>query len=292
MATTEQGYTGDGNQVNFSVPFPYLLQTDVTVTVDNVVQTLGPANDYVFSQSNQITFNVAPANLAAILFKRETNAEELPVDFSAGTSLRAVDLNSNFKQNLYIAQETQNQTVTASSGNLADGAVTNAKIANGAVNTLKLADNSVTTAKIVDGNVTDAKIATVTGTKVTQATTSVRGTVQLYSNLDSTSETLAATAKAVNTLDNSFATEGLTSVNVSANPTDPIVVRDWVRIDTAGVTVQLPASPSNGEKVRISVGDFTNTVVDRNTKKIMNDASDLTIDVANTTVTLIYDSFN
>jgi hypothetical protein len=293
MATTEQGYTGDGNQVNFSVPFPYLLQTDVTVTVDDVVQTLGPANDYVFSQSNQITFNVAPANLAAILFKRETNAEELPVDFSAGTSLRAVDLNSNFKQNLYIAQETQNQTVTASSGNLADGAVTNAKIANGAVNTLKLADNSVTTAKIVDGDVTDAKIATVTGTKVTQATTSVRGTVQLTNSLVDTSETLAATAKAVNDLNTSLtaaintidATQPFTRTSTGVN--DTIDVGEHVTVTAAGVTITLPTG-TDGDTVRISVGSFTNTIVS-SPQNIMASASDLTIDVALKTVTLMYD---
>lgn len=254
MATTEQSYIGDGNQVNFSLPFPYLLQTDVTVTVDNVVQTLGAANDYVFSQSNQITFNVAPPNQSAILFKRETSAETLPVDFSAGTALRAVDLNNNFKQNLYIAQETQNLTVAASSGALADGSVTNAKIATGAVSEAKLASNSVTNTKlgslsvssdkiqnsaitetklsnnsvtsdkIVDNTIVNADInaaANIAGTKISAATNTVRGTVKLIDSVTDTSTDAAATANSVK------------QVNDAVNA---LVSGGWVPLETIEVT--------------------------------------------------------
>jgi hypothetical protein len=42
-------------------------------------------------------------------------------------------------------------------------------------------------------------------------------------------------------------------------------------------------------QVRISVGNFTDTIVARNGNRIMNDPSDLTIDVAHATVTLVYD---
>jgi hypothetical protein len=59
-------------------------------------------------------------------------------------------------------------------------------------------------------------------------------------------------------------------------------------VDTATQTITLPASPSVGDNVRVLVGNFTDTVVARNGNVIMALAEDLTIDVANMTVTLVY----
>ena len=304
MATTVDSQTTTGvSQYTFS--FPYLEQSDVVITVDGAAQTLGTA--YVFTATNQITFQPGfiPTAGLPIIFQRKTAAETLPVDFSAGTSLRAVDLNSNFKQNLYIAQETQNLTVDASSGALADGSITTAKIATGAVTSAKIATGAIFNDDVnvgagivygklvLDNSIVDADInttAAITGTKIQQANTTTRGTVQLTNSLTSTSEELATSALAAKTL---ATTEGLDPIttSVSAN----IAAGQWVSVDTAGRTITLPETPTNGQKVRVSVGDFTNTTIARATisqEKIMNDASDLTIDVANTTVTLIYDSFN
>ena len=65
----------------------------------------------------------------------------------------------------------------------------------------------------------------------------------------------------------------------------------WVSVLAAGLTITLPASATDGMAVRISVGDFTNTVINGNGLRIMNDPSNLTIDRANATVTLVYDAY-
>lgn len=75
--------------------------------------------------------------------------------------------------------------------------------------------------------------------------------------------------------------------SVSSNTT--ITANTWVTVLTSGLTITLPASPTYGMQVRISVGNFTDTVIARNGNRIMNDPSDLTIDVAHATVTLVYD---
>ena len=59
-------------------------------------------------------------------------------------------------------------------------------------------------------------------------------------------------------------------------------------MDTATQTVTLPASPTIGDQVKVTVGNFVDTVIARNGSTIMALGQDLTIDVANMGVTLIY----
>jgi hypothetical protein len=59
-------------------------------------------------------------------------------------------------------------------------------------------------------------------------------------------------------------------------------------VDTAAQTITLPASPSIGDNVTIFVGNFTDTIIARNGANIMGLAENLTIDVANMTVNLVY----
>lgn len=53
-------------------------------------------------------------------------------------------------------------------------------------------------------------------------------------------------------------------------------------------TITLPASPDVGNFVTISVGEFSNTIIQRNGEKIMNKSEDLKIDIANVSITLLY----
>ena len=59
-------------------------------------------------------------------------------------------------------------------------------------------------------------------------------------------------------------------------------------VDTAAQTITLPASPSIGDNVTIFVGNFTDTIIARNGANIMGLTENLTIDVANMTVNLVY----
>jgi hypothetical protein len=63
---------------------------------------------------------------------------------------------------------------------------------------------------------------------------------------------------------------------------------DHIHVTAATQTITLPASPSAGDRVAITVENFTDTVVARNGNVIMDLAEDLTIDVANMGLTLIY----
>ena len=308
MATTVDSQTTTGT-AQYTFSFPYLEQSDVVITVNGAAQTLGTA--YVFTATNQVTFQPGFIPIAGlpIIFTRQTSAETLPVDFSSGTSLRAVDLNSNFKQNLYIAQETQNLTVEASSGVLADGSVTTAKIATGAVTSAKIATGTIVNddvnasaaivySKLALGNsIINADISsstTITGTKIQQGNTTTRGTVQLYDAANSTSTTLAVTANALKTVNDTLttsinsidATQPFTRTSTGVNKT--IAVSEHVTVTAAGVTITLPTG-TDGATVRISVGNFTDTVV-TSTQNIMASAADLTINIALKTITLMYDN--
>ena len=63
---------------------------------------------------------------------------------------------------------------------------------------------------------------------------------------------------------------------------------DHIHVTAATQTITLPASPSAGDRVAVTVENFTDTVVARNGNVIMDLSEDFTIDVANMGVTLIY----
>jgi hypothetical protein len=156
MATTQNTHTGNGSLTEYSFTFPYLEEPDVKVSLDGVDQA---TSEYSFANATTISFNTAPPNGVAIRIYRQTSQEAPPATFFAGSAIRAQDLNDNFLQQLYVAQETAAATVAASTGDLADGAITSNLIANNAVSEAKLGTDSVTTVKIAANNVTSAKLA-------------------------------------------------------------------------------------------------------------------------------------
>jgi len=137
---------------------------------------------------------------------------------------------------------------------LASNAVVTASITDNAVTAAKIASNAVTTAKIADSNVTTAKIASgaVTAAKIASVPITV----------------------------------GITSVVTSASVT--ATVNTHVYVSAATKTITLPASPAIGQRVLITVGNFTDTVVGRNGSKIMSSASDFTMDAAYLSIQFIF----
>jgi len=160
MATTDTTTNGNGTAGPFPYYFPALAAENIYVSVDGAAKTAGVDYNLDFVNS-QITFLNTPYPTAAEVIRiyRDTDDAALSAEFYSGAAIRATDLNNNFNQALYIAQETKAITVQASSGNLADGSITSNLIANGAVTTAKLSDSAVTTAKVADGNITAAKLA-------------------------------------------------------------------------------------------------------------------------------------
>ena len=97
---------------------------------------------------------------------RVTTAAAL-VDFKSGGVLSESDLDTAYKQALFVAQEVSEDAAgtgasgiqSVGSGAIEEGAVTEGKIGSNAVTATKIADNAVVTAKIADDAVTAPKIA-------------------------------------------------------------------------------------------------------------------------------------
>ena len=97
---TFQTYNGNGSTTAFTFTFPYINTDDIKASISDVVTT-------AFSVSGStLTFNTAPASgTNNVKIFRETNNTTIQADFQSGSALRAVDLNDNFTQVLYVTQE-------------------------------------------------------------------------------------------------------------------------------------------------------------------------------------------
>ena len=95
--------TGDGSNVNFSVPFPYLKRAHVFVTVDGAAQTDG--TDYSWTADNNVQFVSAPASGAEVLVQRQTPKNDQIVQWANGSYIISEDLNEADLQFLYLIQE-------------------------------------------------------------------------------------------------------------------------------------------------------------------------------------------
>ena len=115
MATTEIFYNGDGSDVTFDIPFEYLEESDVKVSVGGTLKTQD--TDYTFSTLTEITFTTAPpSGTANVRIFRDTDINSLRNEFFAGSAIRAQDLNDDFLQTLYTVQEIEDQFVTQTNG--------------------------------------------------------------------------------------------------------------------------------------------------------------------------------
>ena len=179
MATTFVDYTGDGNATK-AFSFPSIQESDIKVDVDGVIKSSGThynITSYTTTGGGNVVFTSGniPASPASIRIFRDTDVDSAKATYTAGSSVKAADLNANHEQLLFAAQEEQNQTVQTS--DIKDGAVTSAKILDGAVTSAKFGDNSVTTTKIADNAVTMAKLGS--GTLPTDITVASANIVDL-----------------------------------------------------------------------------------------------------------------
>jgi hypothetical protein len=100
MANIENIYAGDGVTVLFSFTFPYIDETDVKVSLDGVDTTA-----YSLANATTVELN-SPPNLGVVVrVYRSTAAETARATFYPGSAIKAGDLNDNFEQVLYVAQE-------------------------------------------------------------------------------------------------------------------------------------------------------------------------------------------
>lgn len=168
MAVTQNTYTGNGSTTLYSFTFPYFSTNDIKVEINGALTTA-----YTFVNATSLQFTTAPANGDAIRIYRETDSEDSIATFFAGSSIRAQDLNDNFTQGLYVAQETINSLANAVAGQIADGSIGTSKLADGAVTNIKISNGAVNSSKLANN-------LTLTGT-------TLAGTTSLSGNVDNTS---------------------------------------------------------------------------------------------------------
>ena len=154
MATTFVDYTGDGNATK-AFSFPSIQQSDIKVEVDGVIKTATThynITSYTTTGGGNVVFTSGniPASPAAIRIFRDTDVDSAKATYTAGSSVKAADLNANHEQLMFAAQEEQNQTIIGSD----------------------IKDGVITSAKITDGTIVNADVnasAAIAGTKVTPA---------------------------------------------------------------------------------------------------------------------------
>ena len=269
-------FTGNGSTTAYTLSSSP-VEDNTLVYIDGVYQ-----NKTVYSiVDNVLTFSEAPATSAAIEITAATIA---PVEastefklnqFTGNGSTTAFTLSSTTPENntsVYwdgVYQSKSNYSIAGTaitfstappSGVLIEVMAAIAVIVSvstpddGTVTTAKIVDANVTTAKLLDANVTTAKIA----------------------NDAVTADKIASEAIAV----------GITSVVTATSLT--ATVNTHVYVSSAGKTITLPASPTIGQRVLVTVGNFVNTVIGRNGSNIMSSGTDMTLDSAYLSIQFIY----
>ena len=151
MAITSNTYTGNGSNKLFSITFPYLETSDIDVYLNGALQTI--TTQYFFANATTVEFVTAPGAGVTVLLKRSTDEATISNSFFPGSSIKAADLNDNFDQVLFLAQETNNNVASAVAGQIPDGTITNAK----------LAADSVASSNIIDGTIVNADVNSAAG---------------------------------------------------------------------------------------------------------------------------------
>jgi hypothetical protein len=131
MAITSNTYTGNGTNKLFSITFPYLDTSDIDVYLNGTLQTI--TTQYFFANATTVEFVVAPGAGTTVLLSRNSDDTALQATFFPGSSIKAADLNDNFDQVLYLAQETNNNVANAVAGQIPDGTITSVKIADNTI---------------------------------------------------------------------------------------------------------------------------------------------------------------
>ena len=171
--------TATGADINFTITT--FSSDEIKVYVDGVLKSAG--SDYninPYNSAGQSTVDwigSAPTSPSVVRIIRQTDvmnngntAVEGRATYTAGSSVKADDLNNNTKQALRALKETQDQLVQ--SYDFEPQAVNTAAIKDLNVTTGKIADSAVTSAKIADGTIVNADVntsAAIAGTKITPA---------------------------------------------------------------------------------------------------------------------------
>ena len=193
MATTSNTYTGNGSNKLFSITFPYLDTTDIDVYLNGVLQTV--TTEYTFANATTVEFVTAPANGATVILDRSTDDTTLQATFFPGSSIKATDLNENFDQILYLAQETANNAANQSTAGLQTQITAATNTANTAITTANAANSTANgIAGTANTALTNANAAVVTANAASVTATNAETTANAISSTANTALTNANAA--------------------------------------------------------------------------------------------------
>jgi hypothetical protein len=257
--------TGDGTTTAYTFAFEYIDTADVKARVNNVLVT-----NFTVSGST-LTFTTAPPNGQSVKIFRDTDNQTIQADFQSGSALRAVDLNDNFTQLLFVTQESTDvaDTATADAANavvVSNNAVTTANTANtnstNAVNTANTASTNATaavnTANTASTNasaaVTTANSAASDATSAVSTANTASTTANTASTTANTASTNASTALSTANTASTDASAAVTTANAASatataaqNAVAAVLVYDPI-VNVAGI----PSSPSDGDRIEIA----------------------------------------
>ena len=114
---------GDGVTTQFNFDFPYNNQSDVNFSLINQTnEKCEKTSAWTWANATTIEFDTAPPtpnpDVANIKIWRLTSVEPLDATFNPGSAIRAEDLNANFEQLQFAAEEAR-----CSSSDLVDGGI-------------------------------------------------------------------------------------------------------------------------------------------------------------------------
>ena len=201
MATTFVEYTGDG-QASKQFTFPSYQESDVKVRVDGVLKTTSThynITNYTTTGGGNVVFTSGniPSSPAKIRIYRDTSVDVAKATYTAGSSVKAADLNNNNTQLLYRAQEEQVPNLIQSydidtgaieTSNIKADAIVNSKIADdqidsehyvaGSIDLEHMSANSIDSDQYVDGSIDEVHLSNSAVTQNKLANNSV-GTPEL-----------------------------------------------------------------------------------------------------------------
>ena len=248
-STTENLYTGDGSTVLFNFTFPYIDETDVYVSLDGTATTA-----YSYANATTLQFTTAPTSGVAIRIFRSTNSADTKAAFFAGSAIRSKDLNDNFVQSLYIAQESEN--ISSAAETAADLATTVSNTAN--TNSIAAAASAATATTQATAAAASASTATAQATQAstdaataqTSATTAAASSVTAASEAaqaSTDSATAITTAQGAVTTANSAATDAASAISAAAAAT--------TAANTATATANSATTTANGAVTTANTAD-------------------------------------
>ena len=181
MANQQNSYTGSQgtgtNSADFPFTFPSFTTGEVKVEVDNVVKTLTThytVENYNTTSGGTVRFTAGniPTGTTPVRIFRQTDVDNPKATFTAGSSLKAGEINDNFKQVRHALQEAigaaatdrkvQRFNIEADSidGTLiADDVVDSEHYVAGSIDLEHMSANSVDSDQYVDGSIDGVHIA-------------------------------------------------------------------------------------------------------------------------------------